>query len=238
MGPAATVAFYDRLVKRTLAETDQDHLHVLIDGNAEIPDRTESIQAGSRATLEALMDSAKRLERIGAELLAMPCNSAHYWYDEVAAAIGIPFLNMPAEVFARAKRRGLSSLGLLATSATARAGVYSRYAGSTRLILPPDAAQEQVHAAIYRVKSGGAESEDAKAELLSVADELRRRGAAGIILGCTEIPLVVGPEDLPELAVLDSTEILVDAVLREALPSAVSGEAPSKGPAPPPPAGR
>ena len=238
MGPEATVAFYDRLVKRTLAETDQDHLHVLIDGNAEIPDRTESIQAGSRATLEALMDSAKRLERIGAELLAMPCNSAHYWYDEVAAAIGIPFLNMPAEVFARANA-GVFEPGAAGHERDRTSG---RLLALRRLdALDPPARRRaragprgNLQGEVRRRGVRGCQRPSCFPSPTSSAGAVLR----GIILGCTEIPLVVGPEDLPELAVLDSTEILVDAVLREALPSAVSGEAPFKGTAPPPPAGR
>ncbi len=217
MGPEATVEFFARLTALTPARRDQDHLHVIIDSQAGTPDRTEAIFSGSSGVRDAMLASARRLETAGAGLLAMPCNSAHYWYEEVAGRIGIPFLNMIAEVFAEVRRRGPGKVGLLATTGTARSGVYERWSGEVELLLPDEAGQEAIHEAIYTVKGeAGGRPEQAKEAVLAVVSGLRNRGAEGIILGCTEIPLVVGPADIPDLPVFDSTDVLVAAVLRDA----------------------
>jgi len=218
MGPEATVEFYARLTARTPAGYDQDHLHVIIDSQSGTPDRTEAILSGSPGVREAMLASARRLEAAGAGLLAMPCNSAHHWYDEVAARIDIPFLNMIAEVFAEVRRQGLRRVGLLATTGTARSGVYERWSDEIELIVPDEKGQDAVHRSIYTVKGeAGQRPTEAKRAALEVVEDLRQRGAEGIILGCTEIPLVIGVNDIPDRPVFDSTEILVAAVLRKVL---------------------
>lgn len=219
MGPEATICFYQRLTSRTPACKDQEHLHVIIDSNAKIPDRTTSILDGTSATLDAVVASARMLEEMGAELLAMPCNSAHYHYEEIVSQIGIPFINMIEEVFAAVERAGLSRVGLLATTGTVTSGVYGRAAGEVELIVPDESGQQRVHAAIYSIKgAAGEQLQGIKQDLLAVLGELRERGTEGVILGCTEIPLLVGPEDVEGFPIFDSTEILVEAVLREAFP--------------------
>ena len=78
MGPLATVDLYRRIVLRTKAERDQDHIHVIIDSNTDIPDRTKAIIADGEDPTVELVKSAKRLEHAGADFLIMPCNTAHY----------------------------------------------------------------------------------------------------------------------------------------------------------------
>jgi aspartate racemase len=223
MGPEATVRFYQRLTSRTPAGKDQEHLHVIIDSNSKIPDRTASIVGGTSATLDAIIESARLLEEMGAQLLAMPCNSAHYYYREIISTIGVPLINMIEEVFSAVNRIGLGRVGLLATTGTVISGVYSEVAESVGLLLPDENDQERVHNAIYSIKgAAGEQLMEIKRDLLSVAEELRGEGAEGVILGCTEIPLLIGQEDIESLHVFDSTEILVDAVLREAFPASTA----------------
>ena len=219
MGPEATADFYMRLVKRTPADRDQDHLHVVIDGNPAIPDRTESFLEGSDATMEAVVESALRLEQMGAEVLAMPCNSAHIWYDGIISRLSVPLLNMVEEVFAAVRKADLQTVGLLATAGTVRSGLYERYPGEVNLLVPSDDERERIHEVAYSVKAGlGPEESRGKEVLLEVVAGYRDHGAEGVILGCTEIPLLIGQADLPGFPVFDSTDILVDATLREALP--------------------
>lgn len=220
MGPEATADFYTRLVRRTPAERDQDHLHVMMDADGAIPDRTESYLAGSTATMDAVVESALRLEQMGAEILTMPCNSAHLWYDGIAARLKVPLLNMIEEVFSAVRSTGLERIGLLATVGTVRSGLYGGYAGGVDLILPDEEEQELIHEAIYRVKAGGGGVEqrgEGTRTLLGIVETQREQGAEGIILGCTEIPLLIGQDDLPGFPVFASTEVLVEATLREAL---------------------
>lgn len=223
MGPEASVLFYQRLTAATAAGSDQEHLHVIIDSNSKIPDRTESIREGSSATLDAIVVSARRLQVMGAQIIAMPCNSAHYWYPQISIRIDIPLIHMIEEVFKSIMVSGPGRVGLLATSGTVSSGVYSKASGDVELILPDEENQERVHRAIYSIKgAAGQEMLGIRADLLEVVEGLRGRGAEGIILGCTEIPIVIGQKDVGELPVFDSTQILVEATLREAIAESVS----------------
>ncbi|MFC1627950.1 aspartate/glutamate racemase family protein [Gemmatimonadota bacterium] len=217
MGPEATADFYMRLVKRTPAGSDQDHLHAIIDGNAAIPDRTESFLNHSTATMDAVVESALQLERMGAEILAMPCNSAHIWYDGIVAQITVPLINMVEEVFSEVREAGLQRVGLLGTSGTLQSGLYERYAGDVNLLVPTDDERERIHGALYEVKAGVRPDEgEGRGTLLDIITGYREKGAEGVILGCTEIPLLVSQNDLPGFPVFDSTGILVEATFRRA----------------------
>ena len=223
MGPEASVLFYQRLTAATAAGSDQEHLHVVIDSNSKVPDRTESIREGSSATLDEIVVSARRLQVMGAHVLAMPCNSAHYWYRQISIRIDIPLIHMIEEVFKSIMESGPDRVGLLATSGTVSSGVYSNASGDVELILPDEEEQAKVHSAIYSIKgAAGQEMLDIRADLLEVVEALRGRGAEGIILGCTEIPIVIGQDDVRGVPVFDSTQILVEATLREAFTGSVS----------------
>lgn len=223
MGPEASSLFYQRLTSRTPANSDQEHLHVIIDSDSKVPDRTISILDDSTATLDAIVASARRLQVAGAELLAMPCNSAHYWYDDIVVKIDVPLINMIKEVFGAVGEAGVIRVGLLATTGTVTSGVYTEAAKGVELILPNENWQEHVHRAIYSIKGAAGEKLlKIKRELLSVIEQLREEGAEGIILGCTEIPILISQDDVEEMPVFDSTDILVDATLREALPASTA----------------
>ena len=157
VGPMATVDFYKKLIELTDASCDQEHIHVLIDGNCQIPDRTASILAGDDRPLPYLIDSARRLEEAGADLLLIVCNAAHYYFDRLRAACSVPLLNMIDLAAAEAARRGYRCAALLAVDGTLRAGTYDRAFEERGLrLLHPDArGQEQVMHLIYdEVKAG------------------------------------------------------------------------------------
>ena len=167
------------------------------------------------AGLILIVATAQLLEDMGAELLVMPCNSAHYFYDDILPAIHVPMIDMIEEVFARVEAEDLGQVGLLATTGTVRTGIYARAAGDIGLIEPTEEQQEVVH----QIKgAAGSGLKAVRGRLTGVIEQLASRGAEGIILGCTELPLVLssnGEEGLPRF---DSTEILVEATLREAFP--------------------
>ena len=223
MGAEATADFYWRLVQRTPASADQDHLRVIIDSNSKIPDRSASIKEGSAATRDAIVETALGLESMGAEILAMPCNSAHYWYDEIIVELNVPLIHMIEEVYLAVESEHLGRVGLLATTGTVTSVIYEDAAGDIQVLLPTEEEQSRIHEAIYDIKlTAGGDQDAALAAFLEIIRELESRGAEGIILGCTEIPLVVRQEHV-EMPLFDSTEILVQAVLREAFPRNQSG---------------
>ncbi len=212
VGPMATVDFYKKVVELTDASCDQEHIHVLIDGYSQIPDRTASILAGDERPLPYLIDSARRLEAAGADLLVVACNAAHYFFEKLEAACSIPVLNMIELTAREAARQGYRCAGLLAVDGTVRSGVYDRAfrAEGLELIHPDEDGQRLVMHLIYdEIKAG----RPARPEALSpTLDDMAERGAACFILGCTELPLVFSA--CRERVFLDPSSILAREAIR------------------------
>lgn len=121
-GPAATAYFLQRLVERTEARCDQDHVRTLAFNDTAVPDRTAFLLGRSdRSPLEALIEDGRLLEACGCDLLALPCNTAHGFFDELQGALGIPVVHMVRETAAAASAVGLARIGVLATSGTVAA---------------------------------------------------------------------------------------------------------------------
>jgi aspartate racemase len=212
MGPLATADFMAKIVAVTPAESDQDHVPVVVSSIPQVPDRTRAFRGEGASPLPAMIASGMRLKQAGAGLVVVPCNTAHLWFDELHEAIGLPMIHMVdaaiEEASALAGKAG--RIGLMATDATLASGLYvNRGAPAARPIhwLLPTAREmlEGVMPGIEAVKSGDLES--ARALLVSVAQSLKSRGATAVILGCTEIPVVLNDQVSP-LPVVDATAAL------------------------------
>ena len=221
MGPLATADFYTKLVRLTPARTDQDHLRVLIDSNPKIPDRTAALRGEGPDPTEALVATARGLERAGADLIAIPCNSAHAYLHQIRRSVGIPVLDIMEEVAAAAAALvpRPRAAGVLATSGTMQARLYHRALASRGIdvVEPAAVEQEGVTAAICAVKAGDLGAA-ARERVREVAAALIGRGAQVVVLGCTELPLVTDRQAI-SVPVLDGTEVLAAAAVRAALPS-------------------
>lgn len=231
MGPLATADFYLRLVRATPAAVDQDHLHVLIDSNPEIPDRTAAIEGRGPDPTPALIVTAQRLVRAGAEILVMPCNSAHAFLDAIRRAVPVRVLDIMEEVAsaAAALRPLPRTAALLATAGTVRQRLYHTALGRRGIaVVVPDAEdQRAVSEVIAAVKAGDVGSA-VRSRARDVARRMVQAGAEVIVLGCTELPLVLAPQDAA-VPVLDGTEILARAAIREGLGEYRSGRQRSQG---------
>jgi aspartate racemase len=220
MGPLATADFYAKLIRLTPARTDQDHLRVIIDSNPKIPDRTAGLEGTGPDPTPHLVATAQALERAGAEVIAIPCNSAHAYLAAIRQSVRVPVLDIMAEVAAAAAALTPRprAIGLLATRGTVRARRYHRALATRGIgVVEPTAVEaEDVYAAIYAVKAGDL-GPAVRVRLRDVATALIRRGAAAIVLGCTELPLLMTSQDV-SVTLLDGTEILAAAAVREALP--------------------
>jgi len=219
MGPEATADLYREIIRLTPARKDQDHIPVLIYSNPKIPDRTRAILEGGEDPLAYLIESATLLQRMGAGILAIPCNTAHYFLPQLAAAVQIPVLNMIEETYLalRATHPDSRAVGLLAATGTVRSGIYHAVFESRgiSILVPDDAEQVKVHAAIAEVKSGE-HGHSTRQTLEAIGANLLRKGAEAVILGCTEIPLVVDQESAG-FACLNPTRILAQAAIDWAL---------------------
>jgi aspartate racemase len=218
LGPWATLDLFEKILRLTPAHRDQDHLRVIIDSNAKIPDRGPAILGGGEDPTPALVATARNLERAGAEVLVIPCNTAHAFYDAVAASVSIPVLHIMKEVASalRAGRPEVRRAGVLATEATVATRLYHRAceAVGVEVLTPDEPGQEAVTRAIYAVKANAAGPADTAA-VAQVARDLIARGAGAVILGCTELPLVLRSGDA-SVPLIDSTLVLAQAAIRAA----------------------
>ena len=190
MGPLATCDLYQKIIQVTQADKDQEHVRVCIDGNTRIPDRTAAILHKGRDPLPQMIKSAVRLEGMGADVLIMPCNTAHYFYKKLLPFVDIPFLNMLEETADAAVKMGITKAGLLATDGTVKSGVYEKafQERGISLELPAKEEQESVMELIYDGVKAGNYSLDTK-KFERAMDKLLQRGAQVLVLGCTELPV-------------------------------------------------
>lgn len=223
MGPEATIDFMTDVLKLTGAGKDQDHLHLVVDQNPKVPNRQAAIRSGTDDVHRALAAMAARLERAGADFLVMPCNSAHAFEAAIRDATAVPFVSI-VEVCVEA----LASLDLahgrvavLATDGLLATGLYQRALGDAgfECILPAEVEQGRLMGFIHRIKAGdkGREVGDGVADLAGL---LVGRGAEVVLAACTELPLVLDPDDLA-VPVVSSTEALARrtvALARRELP--------------------
>ena len=202
MGPLATADFMAKLVYATPVAHDQDHFPVSVDSTPQIPDRVAALEGRGCDPLEALVAAARRLQAVGCDLIAMPCNTAHLWHARVAAQISLPLMHIVDAV--DAELGAVRKVGLLGTTPTLEHGLYQRHCGGDRhWVLPDqDVMQNLVMPGVAAVKIGDMV---AAARLLrSAARKLASNGAEAIVLACTEIPLVLTADDVP-VRMVDAT---------------------------------
>ncbi|WP_202710045.1 aspartate/glutamate racemase family protein [Sporosalibacterium faouarense] len=188
MGPLATCNLFEKIIKLTEADCDQDHLNILIYNNATIPDRTEYILGVGENPNIHLIESAKKLENSGVDFLVMPCNTAHYFYNDIEKEINIPLLSMIEETAKYINNRyAIHKIGLLSTEGTIKSKIYddafSIY--DIEVIKPTNEKQHIITKLIHDIKAGSIDV-DINA-FQTVLDELTNKGVEYFILGCTEI---------------------------------------------------
>lgn len=215
MGPLATADFYRKLIEATPAESDEQHIPVLIHAVPQVPSRPAAILRGGPSPLPALLAARDRLLAAGATLLAMPCNTAHYWYDDLVAGCDVPFIHIVDAVAAQLPA-GARALGIVATRATLQTRVFDeRLAARGIALAAPDEASydRAVQPAIDAVKRG-APAEGGRL-LEPVVTALLAGGASAIVLACTELPIALDAIASPLRGrCIDSTDALARACVR------------------------
>ena len=218
VGPAATVDFMQKMIARTQAHRDQDHIRLLVEHNPQIPDRTDHLLGDGQDPTVSLYATCKQLEAGGADIIAIPCNTAHAFVERIEHRLRVPIVHMPEVTAAhlRARFPDLREVGVLATTGTLESGVYAAALNKQglRQVAPTAALQARVMAAIYGphgVKAGHTEGACVD-DLNAALDDLLSRGVRVVLLGCTELPLVLRGErvmrDGREATLVDPTDIL------------------------------
>jgi aspartate racemase len=228
VGPAATVDFLQKVVRNTPAHRDQDHLKVLVEQNPQIPDRTEHLLGKGADPTLALYATCKKLQAGEADLIAIPCNTAHAFIELIQPHLDIPIINMLTVTVSHV-REGfptLQEVGLLATTGTLSSGIYHRalHKQGLREVVPPPALQARMMNAIYGPQGikAGFTSGQCVEDIHAVIDDLVSRGVEVVILGCTELPLLFPAGELTSrgghrVTLVDPTEILAMRCVSQAM---------------------
>lgn len=210
MGPMATVDLMQKIILATDAREDQEHIHILVDNNTNIPDRTAAILGNGPSPVPELLKSADRLTSQGADFLIMGCNTAHFFLPPMMPFLKIPFLSMIEAAAEFCQQLGCRKVGLLASAGTCHTGIYQRalqHAGVE--VIKPDERQEiAIHDMIYSGVKAGDKNYDTT-QVREVLSEMKASGAEAFVLGCTEVPLAISMYHL-EGNFIDATQVLAE----------------------------
>ncbi len=222
MGPLASAHFMLRLTMLTEADRDQDHIPAVLWSDPRVPDRTRGKLEGGADPLPWLLRGIRGLRAAGCGAIAIPCNTAHGWYDDLAAE-GLPILHIVDAAAAELRKSAPTGpIGLMGTAATLRMRLYQdrlESQGWTCIVPSEEEMQTRVSPAIRLVKANRVQ--DAYQPLAETVHSLAARGARAVVLGCTEIPLGVqaGPWQALPVPLIDTIDALALAAIAWAKPS-------------------
>jgi aspartate racemase len=215
MGPAATLDFMAKVYAADPATIEQDRVRLIVDCNPAVPDRNLAARGEGPSPGPALAAMAKELVVAGADFLVIACNTAHAWTSDIEAATNVPLLSMiEAACDAVATRRpGLRRVGLLAGQGCLDTGVYQdAFAGRGWTAVLPDAEHQAAFMdALYRIKAG-ALGDSERTAFMACAEDVTSAGAEAIVAGCTEVPLLISPDDV-SIPMIDATHALAEAAV-------------------------
>lgn len=200
MGPQATNTFYQYVIDRTDASRDQEHVNALILSDSEMPDRTAAIlgsDAAKQAVFSRLLSDARLLENAGCTVIAVPCNTSHFFLDEVQKQISIPILHMIRETARSLAAQGLRRPGILATDGTIQTGLYQKEfaAFGIEAVVPSPKAQDLVMSLIYDDVKAGRDGDPRK--FAAIHKDLQAQGCDCGVLACTELSVFATAHHLP-----------------------------------------
>lgn len=200
MGPQATNTFYQFVIDRTDARTDQEHVNALILSDSGMPDRTSAILSGGKAreaVFQRLLADARLLEQAGCTCIAVPCNTSHFFLDRVQEQIGIPILHMIRETARLLAAQGLKRPGILATDGTIQSGLYQKEFSDVGIqaVVPSVEAQELVMSLIYDDIKAGRDGDPQK--FAGIHLDLLAQGCDCGVLACTELSVFADKHHLP-----------------------------------------
>lgn len=159
---------------------------------------------------QQLIDEAKKLAAFPVDIMAIPCNSAHYFFDDIQKAVGIPMVSIIKETAEAVKRSGEEKVGIICTSSTRALRLYENALSGIETISPVGIQQLTVDNIILNIQAGWKE-EETKQVLLKIVDQMLMAGAGGVIVGCTELSIPLHDSDRP---LFDSSKILVEGLFK------------------------
>ncbi|KRE40123.1 aspartate/glutamate racemase family protein [Paenibacillus sp. Soil522] len=212
MGPKATSVFFDMVIEQTAADRDQDHINIVVLNHATLPDRTDVILAGrGEVFLEAVAKDLKLLEAAGVSNIAIPCNTSHYFYNDMQQMTGINIINMVDETLKEIYDTygEHCKIGILATNGTVSSGVYRKGCAQYNMQLhePNDSIQEHVMDIIYNKVKRNLPVEPSEFEGI-INHLLIQDQCQCVIIACTELSCIPIQNEVSKYCV-DAMAVLV-----------------------------
>lgn len=213
VGPLSTAYFMEVLINKTDALIDQEHIDMIVFNHCAIPDRTAFILDDTKESPVPMMaQDAKKLEALGCDVIVTPCNTAHYFFDELQGAVDIPIINMIEETAIQLNKNKIKKAGIMATNGTVATGLFQQalLKHGIEAFLPNEKNQQFVMDIIYdNVKAGKPLELD---KFKAVTDECRLFGCDCIVLGCTELSVLKKEYSLDDYYV-DALEVLCERAI-------------------------
>lgn len=209
MGSEATQVFFKRIIDQTKVESDREHLDILIYNHASLPDRTEYILSGRQQELwEIISRDIRMLQEMHSDYIAIPCNTCHYFADNITGEIGDSFVNMITEAAAYANKVGHKTVGVMGTTGTLKSDLYrnalEKY--GMEAVYPSEKMQAWVMRIIYdQIKKG---DKGSLSDFERVVEELRGRGCDAVLLACTELSVFRENYMLTDTFFIDALDVL------------------------------
>ena len=219
LGPEATLDFFAKVLAKTQAATDQEHLHLIINNRPDVPNRNEAVAGTGPSPGPALAENARSLAAAGADFLVMVCNAAHAFQEDITSAVALPFVSIIDETVRATLEQvpEIKKVGVLGSSGCLDARLYQdAFAERGVSTLVPEGEKHDTFMQLLYCIKGGDKGAEVKTEMRQLANALVDEGAEAIIAGCTEVPLVLFADDLA-VPLVNSTDVLVDSTVAYAL---------------------
>lgn len=204
MGPYATVHFFNTILDRTQAKKDWDHLHIIIDNHVHIPSRTRAILYNEESPTLEMRKACFKLMDVGCDYIAVPCNSAHYFYDDVVKNTNIPWVNM-IEVVSK-ELKVFNKVLIVGGYATVVNKTYDRYLNNTVYLKN----NGFIFDMIEKIKL----QKDCSGELENFYRIISSMSVDSVLLGCTELPMVVDINFFNGVRIIDGNTVYIDNLIR------------------------
>lgn len=211
LGPAASSFYYKGIIEHTLADCDQDHIDMIILSHATMPDRTKAIETGDDGELiKLLQQDIRALEALGAQNIAIPCNTSHYYFEQMQSVTNVPIIHMVRESvrYAVSHYANVKKIGIMGTDGTIDSGIYDVECVRAGVVPvhPSKEKQKEVMYLIYdEIKSGKPGTE---AVFEEVMDEFKALDCDVVILACTELSVYKQLHRVPDFC-LDAMDVLI-----------------------------
>ena len=216
MGPAASAEFVNRLIAQTPATCDQEHIPFVLWNNPQVPDRSTSLRNEDDRPLPFLLQGVQVLKAVGCDLIVIPCNTAHFWYDEMAK-LKVPIVHIVDSVADALRDAGVAggTIGVMGTHATVELGLYQyklNKSGWDCIVPTKEEMDTLVQPAIDMIKGG--KITESQPIIMKVIHSLIERGAKAVVLGCTELPLAITISSEKSIPLINSIDGLVKSAIK------------------------